>query len=173
MKKLIAMTCGLCLGCLLFGILNAWAQEAPENEPTMKEQLEAADDITEKTLELTDNKGASVVYDPVGGRAGRAAFKATAFEGRFVVIGYASGEWPKIELPETLPKNISLVGLHWGLYFERDPEALQDAKRALVELYTDGKINPLVSAKYPLVEAAAALEALGNRNTTGKVVLIP
>ena len=67
-------------------------------------------DITEATLELTDGAGVSVVYDPVGGKAGRAAFKATAFEGRFVVIGYASGEWARISLPETLMTNISLVG---------------------------------------------------------------
>ncbi len=69
-----------------------------------------AEDITEATKSLTGGAGASMVFDPVGGKAGRAAFKATSFEGRFVVIGYASGEWARISLPETLMTNISLVG---------------------------------------------------------------
>ena len=72
-----------------------------------------------------------------------------------------------------LVKNFSLVGLHWGLYFEKNPKVLQDAQEALSRLYSAGKIAPVVSATYPLAEAKAALDALGARKTTGKVVLIP
>jgi NADPH2:quinone reductase len=131
------------------------------------------EDFVERTRELTDGRGADVIYDPVGGDTFDRSLKCIAFNGRLLVIGFASGRIPEAKMNRVLLKNISLVGLHWGLYFDRDPEALQDAQRALVELFTEGRIQPLVSATYPLVDAATALEALGNRNTTGKVVLIP
>jgi NADPH2:quinone reductase len=76
-------------------------------------------------------------------------------------------------MSRVLVKNFSLVGLHWGLYFEKNLRVLQDTQEALSRLYAAGKIAPLVSATYPLTEAAAALEALAARRTTGKVVLIP
>jgi NADPH2:quinone reductase len=72
-----------------------------------------------------------------------------------------------------LVKNYSLIGLHWGLYFVRDPSVLRDAQDAISKLYAEGKISPLVSETYPLVDAKSALDALASRKTTGKVVLIP
>ena len=66
-----------------------------------------------------------------------------------------------------------MIGLHWGLYFDKDPQVLQEAQEALSDLYAAGKIAPLVSATYPLTEAEQALNALGSRKTTGKLVLIP
>ncbi|UCF46687.1 MAG: zinc-binding dehydrogenase, partial [Myxococcales bacterium] len=77
------------------------------------------------------------------------------------------------KMNRVLIKNFSLVGLHWGLYFDKNPRVLHDAQQALTRLYADGKISPVVSATYPLEEAEAALRALASRRTTGKVVLIP
>ena len=131
------------------------------------------EDFVERTKELTDGRGADVIYDPVGGDTFDRSLKCIAFDGRLLVIGFASGRIPEAKLNRVLLKNISLVGLHWGLYFDRDPETLQEAQRALVAMYGEGKIDPLVSATYPLTEAAKALDALGSRKTTGKVVLVP
>jgi NADPH2:quinone reductase len=132
-----------------------------------------AEDFVERVKELTEGRGADVIYDPVGGDTFDRSLKCIAFNGRVLVIGFAGGRIPTAKMNRVLLKNISLVGVHWGLYFDRDPGALHDAQRALVELHAEGKIRPLISATYPLTEAAAALEALGSRKTTGKVVLTP
>jgi len=131
------------------------------------------EDFVERVKELTEGRGADVIYDPVGGDTFDRSLKCIAFNGRVLVIGFAGGRIPTAKMNRVLLKNISLVGVHWGLYFDRDPGALHDAQRALVELHAEGKIRPLISATYPLTEAAAALEALGSRKTTGKVVLTP
>lgn len=127
----------------------------------------------ERVKALTDGKGADVIYDPVGGETFELSMKCVAFEGRILVIGFASGTIPTALMSRVLVKNFSLVGLHWGLYFEKDPAVLRDAQDAISQLYADGKIAPVVSATYPLEDARAALEALGSRKTTGKLVLIP
>ena len=131
------------------------------------------EDWVERVKELTDGRGADVIYDPVGGDTFDLSTKCIAFEGRILVIGFASGRIPSAKMNRVLVKNFSLVGLHWGLYFEKNPKVLQDAQEALSRLYSAGKIAPVVSATYPLAEAKAALDALGARKTTGKVVLIP
>ncbi|MBW2376895.1 MAG: NADPH:quinone oxidoreductase family protein [Deltaproteobacteria bacterium] len=131
------------------------------------------DDWVARVKELTDGRGADVIYDPVGGDTFDFSTKCIAFEGRILVIGFASGRIPSAQMSRVLVKNFSLVGLHWGLYFEKNLRVLQDTQEALSRLYAAGKIAPLVSATYPLTEAAAALEALAARRTTGKVVLIP
>ena len=131
------------------------------------------EDWVKRVKEFTDGRGADVIYDPVGGDTFDLSTKCIAFEGRILIIGFASGRIPSVQLNRVLVKNFSLVGLHWGLYFEKDPRVLQQAQEAISELYSGGKIIPVVSATYPLEEASSALAALGSRKTTGKVVLIP
>jgi NADPH2:quinone reductase len=131
------------------------------------------EDWVARVQELTEGRGADVIYDPVGGDTFDLSTKCVAFEGRILVIGFASGQIPSAKMNRVLVKNFSLVGLHWGLYFDKNPGVLRDAQDAISRLYADGKISPVVSATYPLEEAKAALEALGSRKTTGKVVLIP
>lgn len=131
------------------------------------------EDFVEKVRELTGGRGADVIYDPVGGDTFDRSLKCIAFEGRLLVIGFAGGRIPSAEMNRVLLKNISLVGLHWGLYFDKDPAVIEEAQRAISELYAAGKISPVISKTYPLSEAAAALDALGSRKTTGKVVLLP
>ena len=131
------------------------------------------EDWVERVKELTDGRGADVIYDPVGGDTFDLSMKCVAFEGRILVIGFTSGRIPSAKMNRVLVKNFSLVGLHWGLYFEKDPQVLREAQEAISRMYAAGEIAPVVSATYPLAEAAVALEALGARRTTGKVVLIP
>jgi len=109
----------------------------------------------------------------VGGDTFERSLKCIAFDGRLLVIGFASGSIPSVEMNRVLLKNISLIGLHWGLYFDKAPEVIRDAQNAIFDLNRQGKINPVISATYPLSEAARALDALSSRETTGKVVLLP
>ena len=127
-----------------------------------------SEDITARTLELTDGKGVSVVYDPVGGKAGRAAFKATAFEGRFVVIGYASGEWPRISLPETLPKNISLVG---AMPVGYTPEFMRNVHHDLMSHWERGQLKIVGNQVFSFEEGRKAIEYIAAGKVAGKVVV--
>lgn len=131
------------------------------------------EDWLQRVKELTGGRGADVIYDPVGGDTFDKSTKCIAFEGRLLVIGFASGRIPSMQMNRVMLKNISLVGLHWGAYFDEDPRVLRDAQAEISRLHQEGKIVPLISATYPLDEARAALDALGSRKTTGKVILVP
>lgn len=125
-------------------------------------------DITATVRELTDGRGATVVFDPVGGKPARAAFKATAFEGRFVLIGYASGEWARIALPETLMTNISLVGaMPVGFTHEQVRAAHDD----LVAHWNRGQLDLTHTQVYDFEDARAAIECIATGGVEGKVVV--
>ena len=127
----------------------------------------------EQVKAATAGRGADVIYDPVGGAITDLSLKCIAFCGRLLVIGFASGIIPTVQLNRVLLKNIALVGLHWGAYRQHDPERIRQAMQALFRLYADGKVTPLVSSRYPLERAAEALEELRSRRSVGKVLLIP
>ena len=132
-----------------------------------------SEDIVARVKELTGGRGADVIYDPVGGDVFDASRRAVAFEGRILVIGFASGRIAEAPTNHALVKNYSVVGVHWGLYRKQRPELIPQWQQALGELWAARAIDPLVGAEYPLADAKAALAALGSRGTTGKVVLIP
>lgn len=126
------------------------------------------EDVTAATLAFTDGKGVSVVFDPVGGKPGYAAFKATAFEGRFVVIGYASGQWPDIKLPEILPKNISLVG---AMPVGYSSEFMHDAHNDLMADWQRGGLQVLGTQVFSFEGGAKAIEHIAAGKVEGKVVV--
>ncbi|MDJ0848917.1 MAG: NADPH:quinone oxidoreductase family protein [Myxococcota bacterium] len=132
-----------------------------------------SEDFVERVLDLTEGRGADVIYDSVGGDTLDRSLKCIAWNGRLLVIGFASGTIPSVKANRILLKNISLVGLHWSAYPEREPEAIAPVFEGLLRLHATGRIRPLVSASHPLEELPAALEALASRRTTGKVVVIP
>jgi NADPH2:quinone reductase len=121
----------------------------------------------------TGGRGADVIFDPVGGDVFDLSTKCIAFGGRLLVIGFASGRIPTVQLNRVLLKNISLIGLHWGAYQMHDAARIDDASRALFALYERGEITPVVSSSRPLAEAAAALQEIASRRSVGKVVLVP
>lgn len=125
-------------------------------------------DITEVALQLTGGKGVSMVFDPVGGKAGRAAFKATAFEGKFVVIGYASGEWARISLPETLMKNISLVG---AMPVGYSADQVLAAHEDLLHHWRQGQLNVANNQVYDFDDARSAIVQIASGKVEGKVVV--
>lgn len=116
-------------------------------------------------------KGADIIYDPVGGEIFDLSTKCIAPEGRLLVIGFAGGTIPSVAANRILLKNISVIGSYWGGYCELHPEFMAEAQADLLAMYEAGKIKPVVSQTFKLEDAIIALQALGTRQTIGKVVL--
>ena len=132
-----------------------------------------AGDFVKAVNDATDGRGADVIYDPVGGDVFDRSTKCIAFEGRLIVVGFASGRIPQARANHLLVKNYSVVGLHWGLYQFRAPELIAAAQLELFALYRQGKIKPHISERIPLKDAPAALSRVAKGGTVGKVVLVP
>ncbi|MBO4253823.1 NADPH:quinone oxidoreductase family protein [Streptomyces griseorubiginosus] len=132
-----------------------------------------AEDVVSAVKEATGGRGADVIYDPVGGEAYTQSTKVVAFEGRIVVVGFASGNIPAPGLNHALVKNYSILGLHWGLYNTKNPKLVQHCHEQLTELAARGAIKPLVSERVPLQEGAAAVQRVADGVTTGRVVVVP
>jgi NADPH:quinone reductase len=130
-------------------------------------------DFVEVVKDVTDGRGADVVYDPVGGEAYARSTKCIAFEGRILVVGFASGQIPTAALNHALVKNYSIVGLHWGLYQTRDPQAVRDAHAQLSTLVADGLIRPLVSERLGLGDVAEGVQRLADGDIVGRIAFLP
>jgi NADPH:quinone reductase len=130
-------------------------------------------DFVAVVKEVTGGRGADVVYDSVGGEAYTKSTKCIAFEGRILVVGFASGQIPSAALNHALIKNYSIVGLHWGLYQTKEPQAIGECHRQLTKLVADGAIRPLVSERLGLQEVPGVLHRLAQGDTVGRVVFTP
>jgi NADPH2:quinone reductase len=128
-------------------------------------------DLRAAIKELTQGRGADVIVDPVGGEVTAASIRALAWEGRLLIIGFASGAIPQIPANLLLVKNIAAIGFYWGSYRQHDPVRVQASFETLLRWCLEGRIRPHVSLACPLAEYATALQALADRRTTGKVVL--
>jgi NADPH2:quinone reductase len=127
--------------------------------------------LSNKIKELTGGMGANVVYDPVGDSYSEPCLRATAWEGRYLVIGFAAGEIPKIPLNITLLKGCQIVGVFWGAWVGMHPDENNKNFDDLFKLHAEGKINPEVSQKYALENSADAFSHLANRKAKGKVII--
>jgi NADPH2:quinone reductase len=132
-----------------------------------------AGDFAARVLEETGGRGADVIYDPVGGDVFDRSLKCLAWNGRLLVIGFASGRIPEVAANRILLKNVSIVGLHWGAYAKHQPHLVAEAFAALFAMASDGRIRPVIYRRYPLEDVAAALADLGSRKSYGKLVLAP
>ncbi|MFD8263221.1 NADPH:quinone oxidoreductase family protein [Streptomyces griseoluteus] len=132
-----------------------------------------AEDVVAAVKEATGGKGADVIYDPVGGEAYAQSAKLVAFEGRIVVVGFASGSIPSPALNHALVKNYSILGLHWGLYNTKNPKLVLRCHEELTELAARGAIKPLVSERVPLAGAADAVQRVADGVTTGRIAVLP
>ncbi|MEU3091936.1 cation diffusion facilitator family transporter [Streptomyces massasporeus] len=131
-----------------------------------------SEDVVAAVKEATGGRGADVIYDPVGGEAYAQSAKVVAFEGRIVVVGFASGTIPSPGLNHALVKNYSILGLHWGLYNTKNPKLVQHCHEQLTELAARGAIKPLVSERVPLGGAAAAVQKVADGLTTGRIAVV-
>ena len=131
----------------------------------------AHEDLRERIKVLTDRKGVDVVCDAVGGPYTEPALRSTAWRGRFLVVGFASGEIPKIPLNLVLLKGCAIVGVFWGDFMRREPVLFAESVRCLCEWHGHGKLRPHLSEVLPLERAAEALQKMASRQVTGKIVL--
>jgi NADPH:quinone reductase len=130
------------------------------------------EDLREAIRKHTEDKGVDVVYDPVGDKYAEPAVRGLAWQGRYLVVGFAGGKIPRIPLNLVLLKGAAIVGVFWGDFARRDPKANEANMRTLLGWLTDGTLKPLVSATYPLARASQALIDLGNRAVQGKAVIV-
>ena len=131
------------------------------------------DDLKDGLRAATGGNGADVIYDPVGGAYAEAALRSIAWEGRFLVVGFAAGDIPKLPLNLVLLKSCDVLGVFWGAWITRDPAGHRANTEQLLSWVTDGKLSSHVHAVYPLAEAATALKAIASRKVMGKVILRP
>ena len=120
---------------------------------------------------LKDMGGVDIVYDAIGGTFAEGALRALRTDGRFLIIGFASGHVPTLKPNHMLVKNISAHGLYWGGYLKFKPEVVTDSLRALFDWYEQGKLQPHVSHVLPFEQVAEGMELLRTRKSTGKVVI--
>jgi len=136
--------------------------------PLSRDQQKA---MSDKIKELTGGAGADVLYDPVGDQYAEPALRAMNWQGRYLVIGFAAGEIPKIPLNLTLLKGCDVLGVFWGMATQRDPKHANESLREIMKMIADGKLHPDVSAKFPLAEAGKSIRMLMDRKAMGKVVV--
>jgi len=131
------------------------------------------EDLREALKAATGGRGPDVIYDPVGGPYSEPALRSIAWRGRHLVVGFAAGEIPKLPWNLMLLKGASVVGVFWGDFVRREPKANLAAMRQMLGWMAEGKLKPLVSARYTLEETAQALNDMAARKVTGKVVITP
>ena len=131
------------------------------------------EDLRSRLKELTGGQGVDVCYDPVGGDLSEPALRSMAWNGRFLVVGFAAGDIPRIPLNLPLLKGCSVVGVFWGAFTGKEPERHAANIAELLGWMAEGKISPHVSATYPLERAGEAISELADRRATGKVVVTP
>jgi NADPH2:quinone reductase len=133
----------------------------------------ATEDLKDGLKRLTGGKGADIIFDPVGGKYAEAALRAIAWEGRFLVIGFAAGDIPKMPLNLALLKGCDIRGVFWGAWARQSPAKNRANLEKLVKWAAEGKISSHVDRTFPLAQTADALKVLAGRQAMGKVILHP
>ncbi len=128
--------------------------------------------LKEAVKKLTKGQGADVIYDPVGGELAQDCFSAINWNGRYLVIGFASGTIPDVALNRLLLKGAAAVGVFWGAFVVREPKINAENYAQLFAWHAEGRLKPYVSKTYPLADAAQALRDMLDRKVTGKIVLV-
>ena len=132
-----------------------------------------SENLKEQIKLLTQGKGADVIYDPVGDAYAEPALRALAWEGRYLVVGFAGGEIPKIPLNLPLLKGCQIVGVFWGSFAMQFPHKNLQNTMELMQWYSEGKLNPHIHKIFPLHETHKAMEEMEARKVRGKIVVTP
>ncbi|GLX50990.1 oxidoreductase [Streptomyces hygroscopicus subsp. hygroscopicus] len=168
-----AVQLGKAAGATVIGVVGGAEKAAVARELGCDVVVDRrAEDVVATVKEATGGRGADVIYDPVGGESYAQSAKLAAFEGRIVVVGFASGTIPTPALNHALVKNYSILGLHWGLYNTKDPELVRQCHEQLTELAARGAIKPLVSERVPLGGAAGAVQKVADGRSTGRIAVV-
>jgi NADPH2:quinone reductase len=131
------------------------------------------EDLREAIKRETQGKGPDVIYDPVGGKFAEPAFRSIGWRGRYLVIGFAAGQIPSIALNLALLKGASIVGVFWGDFTRREPQANLAGMKEMMGWLNEGKLRPHISGRYRLDEVTRALNDMSARKVTGKILIVP
>ncbi|WP_319521473.1 NADPH:quinone oxidoreductase family protein [uncultured Desulfosarcina sp.] len=169
-------TAAIQIGCALGAKVVATAGSDEKLEICRRAGAEVAVNYRENSFcrviqDVTEGRGADVIFDPVGGPIFEESTRCIAFEGRIVTIGYASGIIPSITLNRILLKNMDVIGLFWGNYRHHDPRRIEQTQSDLNRLWAAGKIRPIIYRQFAFDDYPQALAALAGRKSFGKVVL--
>lgn len=166
---LTAVELGKLMGARVIAVARGPEKEAVCRDAGADHYLES--DTTDLRAEVKALGGADVVYDAIGGTLSEQAFRACNPEARFLLIGFASGELPRLKPNHMLVKNIDMLGVYWGSYFAFRPEAVTSSLAQIFAWHSQGRIHPHISHRFPLEEALDGLEVLRRREAQGKVVI--
>jgi NADPH2:quinone reductase len=171
---LAAIEIGKFLGARVFAAASTPEKLAIAREHGADEVIDyASENLRDRVRELTDGKGVDIVFDPVGGEVFRQSVRCAAWEGRILVIGFASGEIPQVATNIILVKNVSVTGVVFGEHSWRYPQDTRRRLMQLLELYSANRLHPRVMKTFPLSDARDALAEIRDRKVSGKLVLIP
>jgi len=130
------------------------------------------ENLREAIKTLTQGHGPDVIYDPVGGELAEPAFRSIAWRGRYLVVGFAGGPIPALPLNLPLLKGASIVGVFWGDFARREPQANATMMAELARWYAEGRIKPVIDRTMPMGELKAAYARMGSRAVMGKLVMV-
>ena len=168
---LAAVELGKAMGATVIAAASTDDKLQVAKEAGADDLINYSDEDLKEALKSRYPKGVDVIYDPVGDRFTEPALRNMAWNGRFLIVGFAAGEIPKIPANLALLKGCSIVGVFWGAFTQHEPkEHIQNVKE-LMQLFAEGKIDPRVSEVFPFEQYEGALEALTSRRAKGKVVL--
>src|SRR5262245_7777087 len=171
---LAAIEIGKLLGARVIAAASTPAKLAIARQHGADEVIDyATENLRDRVRDLTDGRGVDVVFDPVGGEAFRQSVRCVGWEGRILVVGFASDEIPQDATNMILVKNFSVIGVVFGEHSWRHPEDTRRRLKKLLELYSAGRLHPRVMQTYPLSDARQALAEMHDRRVSGKLVLTP
>lgn len=169
---LAAVQIGKVMGARVIAVASSPAKQRVAKEAGA-DIVMGYDNLKDDLKEATGGNGVDVAFDPVGGDAFDALSRSMAWNGRLLVIGFASGTIPKFPINLALVKGYSLVGVFWGSFTKKEPKVYADNMRELVGWYMEGKIRPMIEGEYKLADAASVLKRVMGRGASGKLVLVP
>lgn len=170
---LSAVQIGKAMGATVIGTARGEVKLTAATESGADHVIDySTEDVRARVLEITDGRGADVIYDPVGGDIFDLSLRCIAWEGRLLVIGFAAGRIPEAPANRLLLKNCSAVGVFWGAYRKHNYDVVKESFAKLFDLYEAGKLKPQVTHQYPLEETAQAFADLEGRKVTGKAVVL-
>jgi NADPH2:quinone reductase len=169
---LAAVQIGKAMGARVIGVASSAEKQSIARQAGADIVL-GYDNLRDALKEATGGEGVDVAFDPVGGDMFDVLARAMGWNGRLLVIGFASGRIPQLPVNLALVKGYSVVGVFWGSFTRKEPEAHAANMRQLVAWYETGRIKPVIDRIYPLAEAASALERIHSRGASGKLILRP
>ena len=167
-----AVQIGKAMGARVIGIASSEAKRTIAKDAGADIVI-GYENLKDELKGLTRGKGVDVAFDPVGGEAFDALSRSMAWGGRLLVVGFASGAIPKFPVNLALVKGFSVVGVYWGAFVDKEPDAYRQNMRELMGWYMAGKVKPVIEGTYPLADAAAVLKRVMGRGAVGKLILKP